>query len=199
MEPPGCRRGRAGPGLAFLASAVVGPYLAERAQGGGVLAGLGGEVAAEAEHVGPLPQLAVRVGVVQVEAGFDQPPGVRRKGGGLVEFGEFPDPSVYRARLSRRPWWRTSPRTRPPPVRSVPARRPRRSAGHRPRKVVMERVCDVSHSQALCVTKDDKRLAGRLWTTLWTGVLSMWNALIKPVDPHVVALWKTTPTCSDRS
>ncbi len=82
---------------AFLVGAIVGAGLAEGSEGGGVAAGLGGEVAPEAEHVSPVPQPAVRVVRVQVPAGFDQAPGVRGEVGELVEFGEFPDTAVYRA------------------------------------------------------------------------------------------------------
>ena len=42
-------------GCDLLGGAVVGPCLAEGAEGRGVAAGLGGEVAAEAEHVSPRP------------------------------------------------------------------------------------------------------------------------------------------------
>ncbi|MCX4969080.1 hypothetical protein OHA98_30805 [Streptomyces sp. NBC_00654] len=38
-------------------------------------------MAAEAEHVGPVAEFAVGVGVVEVESGFDQPPGVVDAGG----------------------------------------------------------------------------------------------------------------------
>lgn len=42
-------------GSGLLGSPVVGACLAQDAQGGGVAAGLGGEVAPEAEHVCPGP------------------------------------------------------------------------------------------------------------------------------------------------
>src|SRR5690606_24304741 len=60
-------------GGALLGGAVVGARLAEFAEGGGVAAGLGGEVAAEAEHVGPVAEFAVGVEGVEVEACGDEP------------------------------------------------------------------------------------------------------------------------------
>lgn len=76
-----------------LCGAVVGAGLAEGAEGGGVAAGLGGEVAAEAKHVSPGPQPPVRVGAVQVAACGDESAGVVRDLV-AVEFGEFADAAV---------------------------------------------------------------------------------------------------------
>ncbi len=58
---------------ALLGCAVVGAGLAQFAEGGGVAAGFGGEVAAEAEHVGPVAEFAVGVEGVEVEARVDEP------------------------------------------------------------------------------------------------------------------------------
>ncbi len=63
-------------GGALLGCTVVGAGLAEFAEGGGVAAGLGGEVAAEAEHVSPVAELAVGVEGVEVQACGDEPGGV---------------------------------------------------------------------------------------------------------------------------
>ena len=59
----------------MLAAAVVGAGLAQRAQGGGVAAAFGGEVAAVAEHVRPAAQRAEVGGGVAAElpGGADQP------------------------------------------------------------------------------------------------------------------------------
>lgn len=68
-----------GAGL-FGAPAAAG--LAQRAEGGGVAAGLGGEVAPEAEHVRPLPELEAGEfrQSVQVPAGADHLPDVAGDG-----------------------------------------------------------------------------------------------------------------------
>lgn len=82
-----------GEGGVVLGGAVVGARLTQGPEGGGVAAGLGGEVAAEAKHVSPGPQPPVRVGAVQVAACGDESAGVVRD---LVpvEFGEFADAAV---------------------------------------------------------------------------------------------------------
>lgn len=82
-----------GEGGVFLGGAVVGACLTQGAEGGGVAAGLGGEVAAEAKHVSPGPQPPVRVGAVQVAACGDESAGVVRDLV-AVEFGEFADAAV---------------------------------------------------------------------------------------------------------
>lgn len=63
-------------GFSFLGGAVVGAGLAKGTEGGRVLARFGREVPAEAEHVRPGGEAAVRVERVQVEARLDEPGGV---------------------------------------------------------------------------------------------------------------------------
>src|SRR5690606_11833963 len=65
-----------GGGLVVLGAVVVDASCSQRAEGGGVVAGLGGEVAAEAEHVGPFgqPQPGELLDGAQVEALGDEPP-----------------------------------------------------------------------------------------------------------------------------
>ena len=63
------------PVSAVLAAAVVGARLPEGAQGGGVAAAFGGEVAAVAEHVRPAPERGEVGMIVAAEppCGVDQP------------------------------------------------------------------------------------------------------------------------------
>lgn len=79
---------------AGLVGAVVGADLSEGAERGRVGGGLAGEVAAEAEHVGPVREQAAGVVPVEVPAGFDQASGV---GGQVVpvEFVTLQDPAVH--------------------------------------------------------------------------------------------------------
>jgi hypothetical protein len=87
---------RRGGGLSVVvAGSPGGAFGSEVGEGGGVVAGAGGEVAAEAEHVGPLPQAEVLVPAVggEVPGGVDHAAGVV---GDVVggEFGEEAEAAV---------------------------------------------------------------------------------------------------------
>ncbi len=79
----------AGAGGFGLGDAPGAAYVAEGAEGGGVGAGLAGEVAAEAEHVSPLPELEFGElrQVAEVPGGADHLPYVLLDGQGLDGFG----------------------------------------------------------------------------------------------------------------
>ena len=79
----------AGTGGFGLGEAPGAADVAEGAQGGGVGAGLAGEVAAEAEHVGPLPELEVSElrQVPEIPGGADHLADVPLHGQGLDGFG----------------------------------------------------------------------------------------------------------------
>ena len=84
----GRRPGRRGHG--GLGASPFGAGVAEGAEGGGVAAGLGGEVAAEAEHVGPGAQAEVFEVLAGAEGpgGADEPAGVVGDVELAAEFGE---------------------------------------------------------------------------------------------------------------
>ena len=74
-------------GVGEPAPAVVGALVAVGAEGGRVAAGLGGEVAAEPEHVQPPPQPSQPVDGAEIPGGTDDAGGVR----GDADPGQRPD------------------------------------------------------------------------------------------------------------
>jgi len=73
-----------------LTASVGASFASDRAEGGGVAPGFGGEVAAEAEHVQPAPDAGERFVLAQGPGGFDEPPNVWEQFAepGVVEVGD---------------------------------------------------------------------------------------------------------------